>query len=118
MERTTHAASITELVNRTTKGDVVSARTKQNSYVTDQDVCETHSVDDGKIVCVTVGGEIPYMIIETVTDDVYANAYTYKDDTFEHVGTLREYGVEDHATRKTYKATDWLDITVFLHEIN
>lgn len=117
MQRTTHAASITDLVDRTTKGDIVSARTKRNNYVNEQDVCETHSVDEGNIVCVTVGGEIPYMIIETVTDDVYANAYTYTDDVFEHIGTLREYGVEDHATRKTYNATDWLDVAEFLQRI-
>lgn len=117
MRETDFAPQIRDYVEDTSPGDTVTADA-DDSYVNEQDVCEVHDVNGGTIVCVTVGGQIPMMIIETVSDDKYAYAYTYKDGSYEHLGRLRKYGLEGHAKYDDYDAEGWLDVNEFLSEIN
>lgn len=116
MRKTDFTATIREYVEDTRPGDVVTAEAEDSS-VWEQDVCEVHDVNGGKIVCVTVGGSIPMMILETVTDDTYVQAYTYKDGNYEHLGRLRKYGREGHAKHDEYDAEGWLNTNEFLSSI-
>lgn len=118
MRWTDFSATIAEFVEDTTKGDSVSAETKSGKYVNEQEVCETHDIDGGKIVCVTVGGQIPMMIIETVSSGNHAHAHTYKQGEFQHLGKLREYGLEGSASFDEYDAEGWLDTEEFLNYLD
>lgn len=117
MRQTDFAPGIRDYVEDTGVGDTVTAKA-DDSYVSEQDVCGVHDVNGGTIVCITVGGSIPMMILETVTDDQYVQAYTYKDGAYEHLGRLRTYGVEGHPKYDDYDAEGWLDVDEFLSEIN
>jgi hypothetical protein len=117
MRYTNLDATIRDFVEDTTPGDSVSVETKKGKYLNEQKVCETHDVNNGKIVCITVGGNIPMMILETVSDDNYTYAYTYKDDQYVDLGRIQEYGVQGHAQFDDYDATGWLDVQEFVQEI-
>lgn len=117
MQETDFGPAIYDYVEETTAGDTVSVKTKDGA-VWEQDVCEVHDENGGKIVCVTVGGSIPMMILETVTDDTVAHAYTYKNESYEHLGKIRTYGRESHAKYDDYDAEGWLDVDEFLGLIN
>lgn len=116
MRASTFNPEIRDLIENATAGDSVTAKTSDHS-VYEQKVCDTYEVDTGKIVCVTVGGQIPMLILETISDDVRVNAYTYKDDEFVHEGKVRKAGVEGYTKNKDYDAEDWLDVEEFIESI-
>lgn len=117
MRRADLSATIKEFVEDTTEGDTVSVETKNGRYLNEQRVCDTYELNGGKIVCVTVGGSIPMMVIETVTDEVHAHAYTYKEEEYIELGKLREYGLEGHPKSDDYEATGWLNADEFIQAI-
>jgi hypothetical protein len=113
MRSTSHSATIQDFVEETTAGDIVTVETKKGKYLNEQRVCEIHSVQGGKIVCITVGGQIPMMILETISDDTYTYAYTYKNEQYVSLDRLRKYGVEGHPKSDNYEAEGWLDVQEF-----
>lgn len=117
MRKTDFSATIKEFVEDTTEGDTVSVETNSGKYLNEQKVCDTYEVNGGKIVCVTVGGSIPMMIIETVNDGMHAHAYTYKEEEYRELGKLREYGVEGHPKTDDYEAGGWLNVDEFIQSI-
>lgn len=117
MRSTDHAASIRDFVEDVTLGDTVTVETKKGKYLNEQSVSGVHNVDGGKIVCITVGGDVPMMILETVSEDTYTHAYTYKDDSYQHIGRLREFGHEGHPKFDEYDAEGWLEVEEFIQAI-
>lgn len=110
-------ATIREFVDDATAGDIVTVETKDRKYLNRQNVCERHEVQDGTIICITVGGDIPMMIVETVSDDKCAYAHTYENSEFKQIGELSEFAIEGHPKFNNYSAEGWLDITEFVQYI-
>lgn len=108
--------SIYDKVEEVEKGYEVTVLTSSNSKLYNQRVCDVFDVDSGKIVSVTVGGETPMLILETVTEDKYVNAYTYKDGEYQSEGYVTTFGMKQHPAGE-YKAEDWLDPHIFLNKI-
>lgn len=108
--------SIYDDVEDVQKGDEITALTSSGSKLYNQDVCDVFDVNDGKIVCITVGGEIPMLILETVTDGKYVNAYTYVDGAFEQEGHVDTFGSKQKSAG-SYKAEGWLEPYEFLKAI-
>lgn len=116
MRTSTFNPEIQDLIENATAGDSVTVKTSDQG-VYEQKVCDTYDVDGGKIVCVTVGGKIPMLILETISNDKAVNAHTYEDGEFVHTGKVRKAGVEGYTKKKEYDAEDWLDVKEFLESI-